>query len=421
PQKLAQKDYRMRFLSDYGTIDYHNVSDSTEFQRQISANETEIAAAEREAVLESIDGILRSQHEPKEDREDKEERCRDPSWVNEKYFSCNQMHEVVVERPLENQEANDKLQDYDVSYLSHGTFRDAWKFHRQDIPDDFVLKRFMLHKKYNQGDLHTIHKEAIIMERLIASPRIMDVYGYCGTSVLVETMASEIAYSKIILGDGLASQAELDKLDGVYPKNNLTNSEKLQLSLSMAESLVDLHEFREGGLVVHSDIHIEQWLVAPDKTLKLNDFNNGHVMRYDLKRQEYCTRHSMYGGTWRAPEEYDGGAQDETKDTYAFGNGIYAMLTGLWPFYNDEFNGVDTDTIEDAIIAGKRPFVDERYKQQSFIEKMLVEIMETCWAQDRKDRPSMTWVAEILRKVKATAQKKGELEQSRWLHIPMPE
>jgi serine/threonine protein kinase len=335
---------------------------------------------------------------------------------------------MVIERPLDDlfNKALDPLdygymQDYDVSYLSHGTFRDAWRFHRPNTQDDFVLKRFMLHKKYNQGDIHTIHKEAIIMERLMPSPRIMDIYGYCGTSVLVEAMASEVAYSRIIPSDGLASQAELDNLDDAYPRNNLTIGEKLQLSLSMAESLVDLHEFREGGLIVHSDTHIEQWLVAPDKTLKLNDFNNAHVMRWDDKRQEYCTRHSMYGGTWRAPEEYDGSSQDETKDTFSFANGIYAMITGLWPFYDDAFNGINEDTIEEAIIAGKRPFVDERYKQRSFIEKMLVEVMEACWAQDRKDRPTMTRVVEILKKVKATAWKKGELKPSSWIDIPMPE
>lgn len=278
----------------------------------------------------------------------------------------------------------------------------------------------MLHHKFNQGDIHTIHKEAIIMERLIPSPRIMDIYGYCGTSVLVETMASDI-HNRIITGDGLVSQAELDKLDDVYPKNNLTISEKLQMSLSMAESLVDLHEFSEGGMVVHSDVHIEQWLLAPDKTLKLNDFNNAHVMRWDNKRKKYCTRHSEYGGVWRAPEEYDGSDQDETKDAYSYGNGIYTMITGLWPFYDDEFKDVDVDTLEDAIIAGKRPFIDERYRRRSFVEKMLVEIMETCWAQERKDRPAMSWIVEVLRKVKTTAWKKEELEPSSWIDIPFPE
>ena len=85
------------------------------------------------------------------------------------------MHEVaVVGRPRDNEEQanHPHLQDYDVSYLNHGTYRDAWKFHRQDIQDEFVLKRFMVNKKYNQGDIHTIQKEAIIFERLMPSPRI---------------------------------------------------------------------------------------------------------------------------------------------------------------------------------------------------------------------------------------------------------
>ncbi len=299
---------------------------------------------------------------------------------------------------------------------SHGTYRDAWRFRRLDIHDDFVLKRFMIAKKFNQADAVTIHREAIIMERLTASPRILNIYGYCGTSVLVESMASDI-HDKIIKGEGVVSQKELDQRDSVYPNNNFTISEKLQISLSMAESLVDLHEFKGGGIVVHSDTHIEQWLLAPDKTLKLNDFNNAHVLQWNSEAQDYCLRHSIYGGIWRAPEEYDGRSQDETKDTYSFGNNIYTLLTGLWPFYDEEFWHVDYDTIQDAIIEGKRPFVDDRYRKRSFIEQMLIEVMERCWAPRRQDRPAISYIVEILKRVKSIALKKGELKSSNWIHI----
>ena len=74
----------------------------------------------------------------------------------------------------------------------------------------------------------------------------------------METMASDIIDEIIEEGKGFASQAALDRLDDVYPQNNLTITEKLELSLSMAEALRDLHEC-EGGTIIHSDFHIEQF------------------------------------------------------------------------------------------------------------------------------------------------------------------
>lgn len=89
------------------------------------------------------------------------------------------------------------------------------------------------------------------MERLSSSPRVIDIYGFCGTSVLLEAMASDL-HTKIIAGDGFASQNDLDELDDVNPLNNFTTSEKLQIALAMVESLADIHGF-EGGMIVHAD------------------------------------------------------------------------------------------------------------------------------------------------------------------------
>jgi serine/threonine protein kinase len=188
----------------------------------------------------------------------------------------------------------------------------------------------------------------------------------------------------------------------------------------MAESLQDLHEY-EGGVIVHSDVDVEQWLLAPDKTLKLNDFNNAYVTQWDRKKKAYCYRYSEFGGIYRAPEEYEGEAQDETKDTFSLGNNIYTILTGLFPFYDEEFNSISHDTTEEEIVDGKRPYVDDRYRNRSYIESMLVKIMEACWAGSRHDRPSMSFVVDFLQNVKYQAWKRGELEPSDQIKITMPE
>lgn len=304
----------------------------------------------------------------------------------------------------------------------HGTYRDAWRLTRPDrIKDDFVLKRYMAKGKYTLGprNQRDTHIEAIIMERMTHSRNILDIYAHCGTSLFVESMAKDV-FDKIVPGEGFMLQADLDRLDDVQPQNNLTISEKLQISLSMAESLRDLHDYQE-GTIVHSDTHIEQWLIGYDGTLKLNDFNNAYVLKWNDQRKEYCTVTLSYGGTYRSPEEYSKRDSDESKDTYALSNCIYTLLTGLWQFYDEDERDVSEETVRRGIVAGRRPFVDERYKTRSFIEGELIKIMALCWQHKRGDRPQMARVAELLRLVKAEAMKRGELVPSQLIHISMDE
>lgn len=208
---------------------------------------------------------------------------------------------------------------------SSGTFRDAFRFRKIRHPSDhFVMKKAMMWNKISDFEIGMVRKEALILERLAASPRVLNIYGHCGLSVLIEPMASELD-EVIIGGDGEASQKELDALDDVYPRNNLTISEKLQISLDMAESIADLHGF-EGGPIIHGDVHIEQWLISPDRSIKLNDFNNAIEPKWDEKKGAFCDNQGRWGSVNRSPEEYSNGLQDESVDTYAYGNNIYTLV-----------------------------------------------------------------------------------------------
>lgn len=200
-------------------------------------------------------------------------------------------------------------------------------FQRKNSQKDserYVLKRMLLRRSVAAKDIYKIHKEAIVLERLSHSPQVLDIYSYCGTSVVVEAMVSELQDS-MVPGDGFASQKKLDKLDNVYPRNNFTASEKLQITLSMATSLADLHGFSYGP-ITHADVHPEQWLIAADGSIKLNDFNNAHEVQWNARKQMECERDARYGNTCRSPEEFAGTAQNESVDIFALGSIIYSLV-----------------------------------------------------------------------------------------------
>jgi serine/threonine protein kinase len=254
----------------------------------------------------------------------------------------------------------------------------------------------------NARSFAKIQKEAIIMERLTASPRIVSAYGHCGLSILSEPMSEEVS-PLIIPNTGYAKQSELDKLPDVQPANNLTAFEKLDMALDMAKSIADIHG--HPGLIVHGDIHPVQWLFSNRRQLKLNDFNNADILQWSRSENDYCkVDRGSWGGMYRSPEEFEGELADEKIDVYSMGNTIYVLLTGYWPFYEDKSYSV----VQGKVMNATRPFVDDRYRHRSFIEGQMVEIMERMWEHDPADRPSIFEVIAFLTNVRAKVFRNGE-------------
>jgi hypothetical protein len=61
---------------------------------------------------------------------------------------------------------------------------------------------------------------------------------------------------------------------------------------------------------------------------------------WSKNKMRYCTSRTTYGGTNRSPEEYSGEKQDESKDTFAFGNNIYTMVSSIMTKDLDSRRGV---------------------------------------------------------------------------------
>jgi serine/threonine protein kinase len=181
----------------------------------------------------------------------------------------------------------------------------------------------------------------------------------------------------------------------------------------MAESLAKLHQFH-GGVVVHADVNIEQWLLNNHGDLKLNDFNLAEILPWNDQTQQYCPFATRYDGGFRlvrSPEEFLGLPAGESKDVYSYGNTIYSLLTGLWPFHDELARKVDVAKRREAIYRGARPYIDERLnKTQSHIERQLLDVMYQCWHVDPNKRPTMVEVAAFLRTAKEVARAKGDLD-----------
>ena len=73
---------------------------------------------------------------------------------------------------------------------------------------------------------------------------------------------------------------------------------------------------------------------------------------------------------------------------------MYALLTGLFPFYDL----LETSDVQEKISNGETPPIDPRYfNKRSFAERKLAEIIELCWVYDADRRIDMFHVVDFLR------------------------
>lgn len=307
--------------------------------------------------------------------------CRRVSWHRLHFPTCNIIHEY-------------RMMKGKNRFLGRGAYRTVFLLRERNDKERFVMKapRNIYGGAFETDNYEFMRMDALVMERLTSSPRIADVYGHCGLTTLTEYLPDGIE-ENVIYKDGYMKQEDLNDKNDVNPKNDYTPMEKLQMALDMAEAIAELHGFKD-GVIVHDDIQLCQFLYTQDGRMKLNDFNRAEVMLFDEKSGEYCRYRNGEGpGNYRAPEEFADKPLNEKIDVYSFGNNIYALLTGLWVYYENEDDGV----VHEKSIAGELPFVDERYYNRSYAERKLVEIMLRCWVYDPDKRVDIFEVVEFLR------------------------
>jgi serine/threonine protein kinase len=319
--------------------------------------------------------------------EETHKKCRRVAFHRNYFPTCNVFHEIEIMKGTNR-------------YLGSGAYREAYLQHETYDPQLVVKVQRFRKNPFTYDRYEFIRMDALVMERLTASPRIADIYGHCATSVYSEFLPDE-AEERIIPGDGDGS--DLHDEEDVDPKNNFTISEKLDIALQMAESIADLHGYKY-GVIVHDDIQLAQFLFAPDGRLKLNDFNRAEAMLFDEKDGSYCRYQNGKGaGDYRAPEEYKDGWLNEKIDIWSFGNNIYALITGLWVFYDEE----DTKVKQKKLVNGEIAYLDPRYKGRNYMLDRLIDLMYRCWIYEPDDRVDIFEAVSFLRDTLKEAKRRG--------------
>ena len=313
-------------------------------------------------------------------------------WMTDSYPNCNAFHELSLPKSIHhwNSSMSTSLYDDQLHELGRGWFRNTWQWDRLD--ESIVLKTLRIEREFlnEYYDLH--NRDALAMERLTASPNVVDVYGYCGQSAINELADFPIENMQCL-------EKLSRRMRGMYDHDSLFL--RLGIATNIARGLADVH--RAGGdgrpLMVHYDINPRNVALFRGARPKINDFNIAEFLYYNPHTNKTCGFPSrMHAPWWRAPEELDLEEQvllDEKVDVYSLGSTLFHLFTSFSP--RGKMISSREEIVREWVREGKKPVIHPILRNSTdSIAATFREVLDRCHEFDPSKRASSEEIAEIL-------------------------
>lgn len=308
--------------------------------------------------------------------------CVRPEWQELSFPNCNEMHEIDLLSTLIRSENGDTTTD-GIGYLDSGLWRSVWAVDPRPVMRMPVVLKMMKQKHdVDQRNIDRHRRDALVMERLTYSPNVVDVYGYCGNSVLTEFIPVPL--------DSLISAEEKIEATETGGVTRDSAEGRLRLALDVAKGMKALHEI-QGGPIIHADIQPRQFLVSPDGVLKVNDFNRCRFMAQDAKGIPCKLMIPSAPGKARSPEEYEGEQLDEKLDIYSIANVYFEILTGATPWRTKT-----ADETQRLVKQGVKPLIRDEFRKPGTPDEFLAELTIKAYSLASKDRPSAAQLVDAI-------------------------
>jgi len=308
--------------------------------------------------------------------------CARAPWQVLNLPNCNDMHETDLYDVFAGRVRTDG------GVVGAGYWRDVWLvdpryesnlYRRQQqqqpstlAPEGVVLKMMKKEHKVEDRNFERHRRDALTMERLTASPNIVDIYSYCGNSVLTEYVGTDmhkVLYHPDGSDDGKSTHSR--------PPSDRTDKEKLQLALQVIKGVADLHSV-PGGPIVHADIADKQFLIDDKGQVKLNDFNRCRFMGHKVGTKEKCSFIIPSApGKHRSPEEYNDKELTEQIDVFSTAHVLYGILMDSEPFA-----GFPSSQIKRAVKNGKKPPIYDEFRKPGTPTAVLADLIDRAYELD---------------------------------------
>ena len=316
------------------------------------------------------------------------------SWQRMFHPVCNDFHSKYVVDTLVNQQGS--------LLPGKGAWRRAWKM--QDVAANTTVawKTLKLkHITHTFKSMIDIYKgnaiDAMAMEKLTASNRVVNVYALCGSSIVTQFAGVRLT----------------DVIKGMHPQ------QKLPLAIEIVKAVADVHAAGSDSnssspSLAHYDLHPENIVFTDTESRQplLNDFNSAILLSKHTKTGDTCSSLSTKRSMRRPPEEFLNSTSTKLVspalvDIYGLGNLFYLFVTGKEPWelplrvtgkgsYRDQKLAAFRE-IARLKASGSYPPLRPTVKKSTFPPvQMLLKAMNACYRPNPRDRPTAQEVVEIL-------------------------
>ena len=184
--------------------------------------------------------------------------------------------------------------------------------------------------------------------------------------------------------------------------------EKLKILYGVAKGMRYLH--RLNPPLIHRDLKTMNIFLNNDLIPKVADF--GLSSRQTLEKYKANVYNEDKNPNWLAPEILlDDGVYDKSSDVYAFGLMIWEVLHNEIAYQGNldgsEFNPMEV--IKELVLKGERPNIDRNGILKEYTS--VVRLIENCWKQEMRDRPTFGNVCSILASILGVKEEENEEEE----------
>ncbi|XP_020595523.1 serine/threonine-protein kinase CTR1 isoform X2 [Phalaenopsis equestris] len=172
----------------------------------------------------------------------------------------------------------------------------------------------------------------------------------------------------------------------------LDRRRRLRMALDVAKGVNYLHCLNPS--IVHWDLKSPNLLVDKNWSVKVCDFGLSR-----LKEHTFISSKSAAGTPeWMAPEFLRGEPTNEKSDVFSFGVILWELLTKQQPWRG----------LSPGQVVGAVAFQNRRLPIPQDTSPALAALVESCWADDPKQRPPFSSIVETLKKlIKSSAAQVG--------------
>jgi serine/threonine protein kinase len=313
-------------------------------------------------------------------------------WQTTFHPTCNEFHATNLA---------DVLVDNRAELLGNGGWRQGWKmtYPRMNTAasTNAIWKTSLFRRMYAVAMIarEKSRVDAVAMERLQGSPRVIDIYSYCAMSVATEFVGG---------GNNTMDEATRD----------MSPREKLSVAIEIAQSIAEVHSMAR---LAHNDLHAGNLLFTTSgKRLKVNDFNQGVLFTKHNKTGEIClSAGSSSTRILRGPEEQEqdradrdargdkanNGVKTDKVDIYFLGNALFRLAVGRKPWKHG--NAKYKRWAAEQKRHGSLPRVpSDVHNSPDPAVQTLLKAVQACYRYDPKARPTAAQVVAFLQNQTST-------------------